>query len=179
MFEKFLILGVLEHLNVIFWPIVQASSVSLHVSLVISSNKPLDQNLSSNIMENDYVCMSKIVERKRSCKKAARRLSVRSAKVKRQKSLKRKSSTYDKSRKIKRTVSAKRTKSFIVKRKSFKRPRRWSTYIKEDEKYKQKQTKAGTLPRIKGIWEARKYKDLTLKRQQWRAVKENNGTVTR
>ena len=52
--------------------------------------------------------------------------------------------------------------------KSFKRPRRWSTYIKEDEKHKQIQTKAGTLPRIKGIWDARKYKDLTLKKQQWR-----------
>ena len=108
-------------------------------------------------MESDYVCMEKKLQRKRSTKKVVRKISV---KVKRQRSVvKRSKSKNDKQKpKIVRRQNAKRTKSFIVKRKSFRRPRRWSTYIREDQI--SKQCLSGTLPRIKGIWQAQRYKNI-------------------
>ena len=120
------------------------------MSLEISTNITVE-------MESDYVCMEKKLQRKRSTKTVVRKISV---KVKRQKSIvKRSKSKNDKQKpKLVRRPNVKRTKSFIVKRRSFKRPRRWSTYIREDQI--SKQCLSGTLPRIKGIWQAKKYKNI-------------------
>ena len=52
-----------------------------------------------------------------------------------------------------------KTKSFLVKRKSFRIPSKWSNYILKDAK-KMRSRKFGYLPRIHGIWRQRKYKDL-------------------
>ena len=130
-----------------------------------------------NRTDNEYVCMNKIRHRK-SCKKRKPVVRNVSIKVKRQKSVvKRKPSLHEKS---KRRKSIKKTKSFIVKRKSFKRPRRWSDYIKEDERLRQEKSSTGTLPRIKGIWDQRKYKDLYLSGSlPQRTFSERRNTVTR
>ena len=130
-----------------------------------------------NRTDNDYVCMKKIRHRK-SCKKRKPVRNV-SIKVKRQKSaIKKKPSLHDK--KSRKRASVKKTKSFIVKRKSFKRPRRWSEYIKEDERLRQEKSSTGTLPRIKGIWDQRKYKDLYLSESlPRRTFNERRNTVTR
>ena len=128
--------------------------------------------------DNDYVCMKKIRHRK-SCKKRKPVVRNVSIKVKRQKSVvKRKPSLHEK--RSRKRESVKKTKSFIVKRKSFKRPRRWSDYIKEDERLRHKQSSTGTLPRIKGIWDQRKYKDLYLSGSlPQRTFSERRNTVTR
>ena len=144
--------------------------------------------------DHDYVCMKKIRHRK-SCKKKKPVVRKVSVKVKRQRSMvKRKPSLPDK--RSGRRGSVKKTKSFIVKRKSFKRPQRWSTYIREDERLRQvmmmmmmmvmmmmmrqEQSSWGTLPRVKGIWAQRKYKDLPLPgRSPLRTFSERRITVTR
>ena len=126
------------------------------------------KNLDNSVFEEDKEIHAKKVHKKKSMK-ASRKMSV---KVKRKKSIvKRKVS-------IKKTsTNVSRTKSFIVKRKSFKRPRRWSTYIREGEI--SKQCLSGTLPRIKGIWEKRRYKDLTLTKCQGRSLNKNKNISTR
>ena len=131
-----------------------------------------------NRTENDYICMKKIRHRK-SCKKRKPVVRNVSIKVKRQKSIvKKKPSLHEK--KSKRRDSVKKTKSFIVKRKSFKRPRRWSDYIKDDERLRNEKSSTGTLPRIKGIWDQRKYKDLYLSGSlPQRTFSERRNTVTR
>ena len=131
-----------------------------------------------NRTDNDYVCMKKIRHRK-SCKKRKPVVRNVSVKVKRQRSVvKRKPSLHEK--KCRKRGSVKKTKSFIVKRKSFKRPRRWSDYIKEDERLRQEKSSTGTLPRIKGIWDQRKYKDLHLSGSlPRRTFSERRNTVTR
>ena len=119
------------------------------------------------------MCMSKNkkVHKKKSMN-VARKLSV---KVKRKKSIvKRKASIKKTSSKTKIVM---RTKSFIVKRRSFKRPRRWSTYIREGEI--SRQSLSGTLPRIKGIWEERRYKDLTIIRSKGKSLTRKRSIVTR
>ena len=134
--------------------------------------------ITGNRTDNDYVCMKKIRHRK-SCKKRKPVVRNVSIKVKRQKSVvKRKPSLHEK--KSRKRESVKKTKSFIVKRKSFKRPRRWSDYIKEDERLRHEQSSTGTLPRIKGIWDQRKYKDLYLSGSlPQRTFSERRNTVTR
>ena len=134
-------------------------------------------------MECDYVCMNKKVKRRKSSKSkrpVVRRVSV---KVKRRRSsvrqLKQKSSPGQSPRVA---VAVYRTKSFIVKRKSFRKPRRWSAYIREDEASRQRQLQcsSGSLPRIKGVWDKRKYKDLTLTRDlQGNLCSKKYAVVTR
>ena len=53
-------------------------------------------------------------------------------------------------------VRDQRSKSFIVKRKSFKKPRKWSSYIKCDGEVTNKEEE-GNLPRVKGFWKNQKY----------------------
>ena len=134
-------------------------------------------------MECDYVCMNKKVKRRKSSKSkrpVVRRVSV---KVKRRRSsvrqLKQKSSPGQSPRVA---VAVYRTKSFIVKRKSFRKPRRWSAYIREDEASRQRQLQcsSGSLPRIKGVWDKRRYKDLTLTRDlQGNLCSKKYAVVTR
>ena len=121
--------------------------------------------------------MKKIRHRK-SCKKRKTVVRNVSVKVKRQRSaVKRKPSLQEK--KCKKN-SVKNSKSFIVKRKSYKRPQRWSDYIKEDERLRHEKFSTGTLPRIKGIWDQRKYKDLYLSGSfPRRSFSERRNTVTR
>ena len=83
----------------------------------------------NNVMESDYVCMNnedteKIkIKRRKSSKRPTRKRSI---KVKRKRSVVKRNVSVKREKKRK----AVRSKSFIVKRKSFRTPSRWSSYLR-------------------------------------------------
>lgn len=113
----------------------------------------------NNLMESDYVCMNnedreKIkIKRRKSSKRPTRKRSI---KVKRRQSVVKRNVSVKREKKRK----AVRTKSFIVKRKSFRAPSRWSSYLRDERKLKNLRVHEGRLPRVRGVWRERRYTEV-------------------
>ena len=129
----------------------------------------------NNVMESDYVCMNnedreKIkIKRWKSSKRPTRKRSI---KVKRRQSVVKRNVSVKREKKRK----AVRTKSFIVKRKSFRAPSRWSSYLREERKLKNLRVHEGRLPRVRGVWRERRYTEV---RTQVQADQETERKVWR
>ena len=116
--------------------------------------------------EQDYICMDNAglkLTRRKSVKKPTRSKSFHKIKRTISNRLKvgRNSSKLKKNRQKLRTntsteIRKKRSKSFIIKRKSFKKPRKWSSYIAEDPS-RRRSAEVGLLPRVRGFWAGSRY----------------------
>ena len=155
-----------------FWKCVAAWELGSSWSLTKGSHQESVQaffwpvsHCHSGIMESEYVDMNRIrsnkIARRKSLKKVRRKVSVN---VKRKRSIVKRNPSQRKveRRKVGRCCSVRKSKSFIVKRKSFKAPKKWSEYIRASEQTLVDQKNEGTLPRVKGFWNARKYKHITI-----------------
>ena len=107
--------------------------------------------------ESGYVCMNNSdtenvkIKRKKSSKRPTRKHSIK---------VKRKRSTVKRNVSVKRASKGVRSKSFIVKRKSFRAPSRWSSYLHDERKLKNLRVHEGRLPRVRGVWRERRYTEV-------------------